>query len=367
MKVKLLVAFIPLLLMFCSCSKEQLDAQNGNCEMEMEYTRSTKFISPLPSQTEDASVGTPHEIVDWDISYDDSINYLCGIYSDDEFTLTYDMNWYDYDISNVAIYSSTYVLPNYIQVDNWNLLNYQNRTVPEVSRCSIEDVPELSDFISEYYPSYNLFDKVTIVNYYSDGNNTSKRFLKVFDDGEDISSEFSGDDTIFFVREQLNGLPLGCELYNYLNLRHFSKMFYLDEYGTISYYPYSSVNSYYNYDLGCFFNISLYNRSDLYPVKENLSVLPITECIKNSVPSILESLSTDGFQNAEVYSAELMYVMFTINCYAPWDIPVDVLYIPVWEVSYYSENNNRFLYGSVFIDALTGESLNPGLIDYDWN
>lgn len=225
-------------------------------------------------------------------------------------------------------------------------LTYNNGLVD-----SSEDLIDITSIITEY-GSYKIFPHYSSYQYPVAEMNASVEsddyIYKMHKDTEQVN--------FVTIRTELDGLPIGVPFDNYnmeFELRfgdYYGSFFGIDDNYTRGFYKKETCTQidfiYYNY------NAELVDSS-------TATVMPLEECIMNSLPGIINNY---GAGDCHVYAAELVYAPFSVGCndITCWDF--DAYYIPVWAVYMISSETpyNQTRANAIYLNAITGELISYG-------
>lgn len=332
-KIALCVSFMFLVGLFSACSSEETTTQ----------TREYFDVVSLDEISVESTMGTSETteeetyILD-DLIYDFTSHRLNATYEDDYYTINFDVLVRDYGVTETPVYSAE--------------INYQTNT--------------RHNFGSEWSADFELYKLNGVSDEEAETNFASA--LEYFENTDSMDnrvySYFRTNNTIIsnicVIRSLLNGLPLGEADYYPLSVRRLS---YGDYFGNLNIAGSTDINVYLFKSNAI--RVIHYDYSNLMETGEMVAVIPLEDCIGNSISHIISSANSIGCGEIDVYYAELIYVPLTIGNESDGYEPVynpDIRFVPVWALYVYPQSETAGYMNNVYLNALTGEVLEYGLI-----
>lgn len=313
--------------------------------------------------------------------YDDS-----DLYGEYGIAVDYDLFYEDYGVTEVAVYraerSNSLAMHNIdLEDTNWIRVNDPSEGVTFASidvnnqermdisfnaalSFSIEDIDSneaISDLATRLEEYYLISSNLAYFDYPLGRVNqldVSQESFRITDANNfyDYGSEVTSDVREYYLRSYIDRLPVGSVSEAVmLQLR----VFYGDYFGSFFGIDDSFTEGFFLEDEGIFVNFISYNYENYEVEGDVCTVVPLEECIDNSLYGVLRR--ADGASRANVYAAELIYVPLAENSTGFGDFSYDVLFVPVWALYIVYENSNGVQGGEVFLNAMTGELVGHGI------
>lgn len=381
---------IVLILCICSC---------GLSDQDVSHSEDTQIDSAIPIetysehnnllQTEAEFEQSSYSVVPCVFECDVDTNRIYTRYDDtssneEGYVIDYDLTYYDYGVHKVSLYRASHIdVPpaDILNDEAWiPVTSYafgvlrtwshneerQESIFNSAVNYSIDDIesfPLLESLVADIDDQYSLFDcyfaypyPVGIMNMISDDDVFSMTRL---DDGEEL---MVNEDLVFItLRDSLGGLPIGVPNDNRAS---FNRISYGDIYGSID----SMIDEYYcdYYDSDESILIDYIHPSYDYQLIEDStgSVMPLDQCIQNSIGGILLKADNYGNHYCYAYAAELVYIPFLVGSDGFGSGYTEVDFVPVWAI-YIAAYGGGGVYQAetsvVYLNATTGELLSRGL------
>lgn len=389
--------------MTCSCSDEVVNSSESAAisseSIATEASRVTEeaiSISDLSPEVTNAeyipAIDTIPTIQVEECEFDISDNHITAHYDDGFNTIDYDMDYYDYGVDTVSIFSVeksnrhvpsyrndalqdgwcyTLIDPPYLRYTReedmvWDSSVY-NAIVDSVSSIRVENISnieEIDSVFSMVSEDINLSPFVQIYDYRGCETVSLNNMIGLMHVGangnfmDSLSSTVGDSLRHYIVREELEGLPVNVVEGAYYCQ---NKVHYNDYFGSIWMTSDRFYTDFYNAELGAAVDIVYSNCINYDEVESGLSVIPLEDCIANSISPIIHNAYSPQGSHAYAYNAELIYIPFEEGLLEPgtdWDY--DIYMVPVWAIYIIAgtEEVPDWDTGSVvYINAITGENV----------
>ncbi len=383
---------------FSSCAGfDKTSAESSNSErvlasgIPIQTFSSEETISDNTVETsEPFEVNVPqYDLAECEFKIDSVTKHISAHYDDTEqkgnegYIVDYDLQYVDYGVDTVSVYSaerSSDVAVHYMPIEDtlwmeiidsmpkacrWCSMEKEKRTMINDALLSyridnINDVTELRDLSELLDENYDIFPYVTSYKYPLDRiieENHDPDTSYLYTESKNYDSVIEGDITRYTLRTELDGLPIGVPEENRLVS---TKEKYGDYYGSIWGVDDDYLRNFYSDDSGCVVDVIFYNYNVTGTLQDNLKVMPLEDCICNSLYGALHEALSSNSHYCCVYGAELIYLPFSENCTEIGDWNYNVIFVPMWAI--YTVVDGDYLNSStIYLNAVTGELVSYGL------
>ncbi len=389
MKCRFLVTAILIALSIASCSvntsesSQSIATQNvvSIDELPPEVTES-EYVDPI-------SLLTPYPVADCEFVV--SGNHIEASYSDDLYSIDYDLNYYDYGVSQVSIFSANASrhLPRYtnsvlpegwrfaqftdsLLVSSWDsdevnpdMASYASDIVNTISVENIEDIDSIVPVCNLVGNDIVFFQFALRYDYSPDSDINLTDLIRVTSlNGSNalvdpVNNETSGSVTRYVIREKLAGLPISIQNTNsYLGTQY--EVHFDDLHGSIPGNEYLDAfeSDFFSFDDSTFVDVVYTNYEDITCDGEWLPVCPVEQCLNESISPVIHKMFNRGCSHARVYHAELLYIPFFKGSFDPPFINPLVKLVPVWTFYYFADEDGHIRNtGVVYVNAISGEAV----------
>ncbi len=350
---------------------------------------STFSSSEIVEETEETFPIRETEYVtsECDFTIDPESHHITATYDDGNYIIDYDLYYYDYGVTTVNIYSceeNSQIGQRHIDTsDRWTLIgsnlrniingpimsqNYEdiiNNTVNSADVVPSDEIPEISELIPLIGEKYNLDTNVSrIVFNFSDFINSGINFddmgINILTDNQlatNLTDTINGDITLYTLRETIDGLPVGIPGYSFAG---YSRIRYGEFEGSTVWSEDVYWGDFYDQDNEIIVDIRNYNLIINEAVSSNLPVMPLEECIQNSINGAIHDAFFLGSNHAQVFAAELVYFPFEEGCSGALDFSYNTYMCPFWVLHVVSSGDDVRT-EAILLNAVTGELVSYGL------
>lgn len=384
-KAASVILSIMLIMSFIGCSKSTSESTNTS---RVHNPEDAIAIDTFSTENNDETIETAppfevseptYQVKECELDIDSNNHTIVGQYVDgDDYIISFDLTYYDYGVNEVGIYNAVPtnrlgMSPINILESDWNensdefigaiqtfstdehrkelsvqcALTYENGAVDTNS-----DLLDIIAIINEY-------NRYTVFPYYCSYQYPIAEMNDSVSNEQHIYKQHSTSEQVNFVtlRTELDGLPIGLPLDN----RHpVTRCRYGDYYGSFCGVDDSYTRGFYKSDIFTQVDFLYYNYDAELIEYSKASVKPIEECILNAVPGILNGY---GSNNCDVYSAELVYIPFSVGADSLGYGNYDIVYLPVWAIYMISSSPSQTPTAAVavYLNAITGELVSRGI------
>lgn len=320
-----------------------------------------------------------------DFSCDTSEKHITAHYDDtgigDGYIIDYDLYYYDYDVDTVSIYNATKAnIMGQMSLGPdeayWLHIVDPVPAVKNLNGCSNERIELSNDIINSFsvmdYSDSSVFRHLSEdYDLFPYGVHYFYPVLDIFalDEPDEpfsvngyiyfdpINDEITTDLDKVTLRVELDGIPVGIPSDNH---KITTNRMYGDLYGSVFGVEDDCKSGYISLENHLLVDFLYYNYDLEIIDGSTAEVMPLEECIENSLPGALAEASMFG-NYCLVYGAELVYIPFSVGCSAVADWDFEVVFVPVWALYTYSYNSNIANASCIFLNAFTGELVSSGL------
>ena len=319
-----------------------------------------------------------YDSIDCDFTIDTTNHHIKANYVYGDIIIDYDMPYFDYGVKEAGIYSAKSNGPatkysldtgdewKEVVIDTYHFFRVAitSRERMDVVLNSLgsfdcitinddERLEQLIKCIGDYMDVFPYANKFAYDMSEYKNRAADDVYISVFSPFTIYTNKLSEDSNLtkLTIRENLDGLPIG---YLVDNSNSTFRRIYGDYYGGIAGKEDIWLDDFYSVDYETAIDVVYYNFGQFALVEDKASIVPIEDCIQNTIPEIIDS----GINHYYVYGAELTYVPFSIGRNGFVDAATNVVFVPVWAVYYVKDVSYGYIDSStVFINAYTGKLL----------
>ena len=381
----------------CADTTATTESETTHTERVLDSGIPITTIDVSASETEEYIEETHYAISECEFDIDTDNHHISGCYDDGNYVVEYNLDYYDYGVDTVNNYSSSAsseIGQKHVSAgESWILVNTtlsslltlnddtmgHNRTMVHntldswtvTSIDENEQVAELAALLGEHY---NLHSCVSRIEYDLSGIldsdcSLSDYGIRLSKDDMNFTSmtdTVTSNITKYTLRETLDGLPIGVQSDNDndRNLPQYEDYIHYASYGDMvghmpvhrdEYRPdfYSQENQIIVDMLNC-------KLTDFEVLQEGMPVMPLEQCISNSISGAIYEASRTGTNSAYVYGAELVYLPFISGEESIVYYGDSYLLFPYWAIYVTAEGRDRYT-TEILINAVTGELVSHGM------
>lgn len=326
-----------------------------------------------------------YELIACDFSFDPTDNHITAHYDDtgigDGYIIDYDLYYEDYSVDTVSIYNATKInsmgqMSLGTEGDEWIQIIDSSSAVKNLFSCSQERINISSDIVSSYSiidsssseifsylnEDYELFPYCICYNYpveeiFELDEQDEPFGIYDYPNNVSLSNDISVNLDKITIRTGIDGIPIGIPSDN---RKITTSRMYGDYYGSVFGVDDDYCSGYISVDDNLLIDFLYYNYDLELIDGSSAQVVPLEECIDNSLPGALAEASFTG-NYCLVYGAELVYIPFSVGCSDVGDWEYDVIFVPVWALYTYSYDSISANTSCIYLNAITGELVSGGI------